>query len=55
MGLAHGPAGLAPQPDPPAPAYAGSYRHALEPLSSVLPIRSAAGEIPFSQGVIVGP
>lgn len=32
MGLALGPPGLAPQPDPPAPALAGPHRHTLEPL-----------------------
>lgn len=33
MGLGFGPSGLAPQPDPPAPAHAVAYRHALEPLT----------------------
>jgi hypothetical protein len=32
MGLAHGPSGLAPQPDPPTLAHSGSHHHALEPL-----------------------
>jgi hypothetical protein len=55
MGLAHGPSGLAPQPDPPTLAHSGSHHHALEPLRPFAPIRSAAGEIPFSPSVIVGP